>query len=294
MYTTEQLKRATDELEQIARALFAIDREATGRPSEEPTHRLARSVAYWMIVLRRLAESGADAWATLDAGFPRDDDEDPASSPPARAEGPAEMVGELDAMSAFIVGDLVLEDLGYAELVRRDAVPAWTPGRWVPNMWNAFVELNDAEANPDMAADVWHLDLTLAPARDSLVAHRDPTTYSLPSFASWGEVRLTRVTFDEERKHAAEDELRVANATLDRPWQFSDYDRMLDTLVALAGHMTPEGRAAIKRAYRLAGFESPGLGGIVERTLRLLRRHVAALEAMVADRSPEADERQPE
>lgn len=286
MYTTEQLKQAADELEEIARALFAIDRDATGRASEQPTRVLARSVAYWMIVLRRLADSGADAWTALDAGFPRDEDEDPAPASPKRAEGPAEMVGELDAMSAFIFGDLVLEDLAYAELVRRGAVPAWEPGGWLPSMWNAFVRLNDETPDPTMAADVRSLDLTLAPARDALVAHRDPTLYSLPSFASWGEVRLTRVTFDDDRKRAAEDDLRAANATLERPWPvWSNYDRMLDTLVALAGHLSPDGRSAIKRAYGKAGFESPPLGGIVERTIRLLRRHLQALQAMVAEDS---------
>jgi hypothetical protein len=269
------LELAAD-LEALARQLFAINRDATGRGGEEHTRELARLVAFWMAALRRLAASGPGAWSAMETRFDRDPTERPVDhkDPP---EGPAEFVAELDVLTAFIVGDMVLDALAYAELVRRDKVPTWRPGDRVPDIWPRFMELLDADPADPMTQPARLLDVTLVHARDVLVAHRDPTLWSLPMYLSEGAVVLHRVTIDEDRKARAAAELDAVNAGLEFSWPETDYKRLLGLVIAIAGNLGPDARGGIKRAYRLAGFDAPPMTRMVEATVRLLRGHVAAI-----------------
>jgi len=273
--TDQSLSRAADELEEIARALFAIDTEGTGRDSEEPTHELARAVAYWMVTLRRLATSGPVAWVAVDERFSG------AKGPTRLPEGPGEIVGQLDALHSFDDGVGVLGALAYAELVRRGIAPKWAPATSVPPMWQKFMEALDAA--PDrMTGEARYLDVTLVAGRHRLGAHRDPRAWDIPSFTNWGEVRLARVSVDASRRAAALDELRQVNASLPMPWSVDDYDHLLDLLVAIAPRLDRDARRGIERAYRLAGFDSQPIADIVSHGIRLLRMHLDELERLVA------------
>lgn len=283
MDTSRELTRVADELEAVARALFAIERAATGRPSEKPTHELARSVAYWMIAIRRLARTGRAAWDALESRFPADAGDGTASVDPtadtAWPEEPAELVSELDVVSAFITGDMALDDLAYAELVRRGSPPRWQVGvERVPAMWPLFMAVIDNDPSDPMAKDARYLDVTLAVARDVLVAHRDPTWMYLPMWSNWGEVKLARVAIEPDRRAAGLAELQAVNASLAYPWpNKDDYHSLLNLLLAIAGRLGPKARAAIRSAYRFAGFESPHLVSMVSAALHLLGLHIEEL-----------------
>jgi hypothetical protein len=271
-----------DRLETLAAGLSALTRGLSGSPSAKPAEELARSIAYWMIALRRLAKSGTAAWGALDLAFPRaTDDGPPPEVSPDRAE-PAELASELDVVSAFITGDMVLDDLAYAELVRRGQAPTWRPGvDQLPSMWPRFIRLIDQDLADPMSKTARYLDITLAVARDVLVAHRDPTWWYMPSFANWGEVTLARVAVEEERRAAGLRELQTVNSSLPFPWPETDYHHLLDLLIAIADHLDGAARGGIKKAYRAAGFESPSLADMVRAAIRLIELHAGELEKLV-------------
>lgn len=295
MDTTSDLELAAADLERLARELFEVTRGQSGMPTEKPTHDLARSVAYWMIALRRLDRSGPPAWAYIDSQFPRDADEPPPDErfyvaqrfvlgPESETPGElAIMVAELDAATAFLTGDLVLDALAYAELVRRGKVPIWTPGDRVPAMWPRFMTVLDADVSDPMTADVRYLDVTLAIARDVLVAHRDPTIWHLPGFSSQGEVTLSWIPPDSpvepERKKEALARLhevikRLDYAELPQPALLrGGYSGLLINLIMISGHLDRHARAGIRAAMKLVGFEGPSLLPMIERAIRLVRRH---------------------
>ena len=139
----------------------------------------------------------------MDARFPPEEGAEPKVAPDS-PEGPAEMVAELDLMVAYIAGDQVLDHFAYAELLRRDQVPPWTPGRWVPPMWPKLMDVLDEGPLDRMSSAARYLDVTLAVARDVLVAHRDPLAVALPMYSSSGQVALHRPIIDADRKAAAE------------------------------------------------------------------------------------------
>lgn len=273
MDTPARLLELADDLEGLAHGLFAMNREGAGHGGEEHTRELARSVAYWMVTLRRLAASGPGAWAAIDARF-----EPSTEKAAASADNPAEFVAELDVITAFIVGDMVLDGLAHGELYRRGKMPTWTPGKKVPELWPKFMDLLDAEPSDPMAALARYLDLTLVHARDVLVAHRDPTLWSIPTFMNDGSVLLHRAAIEPERRAAAMVELEKAKAGLGFAWGETDYQRLLDFVVELAGRLDPAARASVKNAYRLAGFDAPPISRMVETTIRLLRLHAEAID----------------
>jgi hypothetical protein len=274
MDTTAGLRDAADELEVIAHQLLRRPMARSRSTGEDPGRQLGRSVYLWAVAIRRLAESADIAWRTLDQDFPRDPDDDPPEPFEELPEGHAPEVSQLDAMTTFLIGDLVLEDLAWAELVRRDEEPRWRAGRdRVPGMWTKFMDIVDE--GDEMCADARYLDVTLAVARDLIVAHRDPTTSTLPSWSNSGEVRLTRITLDETRKARAFRMLTKANESLEVHWPARDYDELRDRLVALAPRLDARQRAWLKASYRHAGIESPPLVDIASKTARLLKRHLA-------------------
>jgi hypothetical protein len=83
----ERLREQADQLEALTRELFA----ATVNIGEH-TRELARATAYWMISLRRLADSGPKAWASIESRFPPDSEDEPADGT-GSPEGPGEFVG---------------------------------------------------------------------------------------------------------------------------------------------------------------------------------------------------------
>lgn len=272
MDTTDRLARLASDLERLARSFFAAELDDLGFDHGRAARELARSVAYWMIAVRRVATTGPAAWAYLNAGFPSDDTDPPAAIVEL-PEGPANLVAELDAMMAFIAGDAVLDDLAYAELIRRQRVPRWHLGGRVPAMWPTFMRLIDANESDPMARDARFLDITLAHARDVLVAHRDPTTFHMPSFGNAGDVKLARPALDEDRRREATEKLRSVSASIGFPAAGGDFFMLSNRIVALAGQLGGSERETVRDAYRLAGFESPPLSSIVEAAVRLLDRH---------------------
>lgn len=125
-----------------------LGRELRGQPTDRPTKQLGDTVALWMIAVRRLAESGPIAWAAMGARFPPDEDESPKAAPESPL-GPPERVASLDLITTFVVGDLVLDHLAYAELVRRGSVPTWRRGvQKVPAMWPALMDTWKTRGTP--------------------------------------------------------------------------------------------------------------------------------------------------
>lgn len=260
-----------------------------GQPTARSARDLGRTIAYWSVAIRRIAESGAKAWAAVDERFgeEREREESPATPETPDREAsealsgiPMEMVAELDLIVAYMIGDQVLDLVAYAELVRRDMVPTWRPGRdKVPSMWPAFMTVMDDGALDAMSEAARYLDVTLAVARDVLVAHRDPAAVELPSYSSWGSVGLHRPVIDEGRKADAEQLVHEINRALERPWPEEWSDRhLLETIIAVAPQLTPEVRRDIRRVYRLAGFDSPELVAIVNKVIRLVSAYRSALD----------------
>lgn len=248
-----------------------LGRDLRGQPTDRPTKQLGDTVALWMITVRRLAESGPIAWAAMDARFPPDEDESPKGAPESPL-GPPERVASLDLITTFVVGDLVLDHLAYAELVRRGAVPTWRRGvQKVPAMWPALMDTLE-ESGGAMLGPARSLDVSLAVARDVLVAHRDPDAFELPGYSSWGAIRLERPVLDEDRRRMAEALVRTVNRGLDHPWPDSyDYQHLVDTIGAVPPQLTPDVRKGLRRAFRAAGFESPALTTVIRDALRILR-----------------------
>lgn len=284
MDTSAELISVANELEDAARFLLGVDSEPLPPSRRTATTELGRSTAGWMIATRRVARSGAAAWDAHEARFPRDPDDPPLEPAPEFPEGPATRVSELDVISAFITADMTLDDLAWAELVRREQAPTWRHGvDQVPTMWPPFMALLDAEPSDPMTRDARYLDVTLAFARDVLVAHRDPTVHYFPAWSSWGEVRLARHSVEPERQAAALERLQAVNATLQFPWrEDDDYRELLDRLVAIAGRLDASQRAGIRAAYRHAGFESPSLADMTRAALKLLRIHTGELKELVS------------
>jgi hypothetical protein len=279
MDTPAELRRHADELEERARSLLKLSRgKLSGTPSDRPTTALGRAVEHWVIALRRLADSSPLAWEALDSRFPPEEGE-PVKSPPDSDLGPAEMVADLDLITAYLAGDQVLDHLAYAELVRRDRVPDWQRGRDpVPSMWPKLMAVLDEAPQEHMSQAARYLDVTLAVARDVLVAHRDPDAYDLPFYSSWGEVKLHRPVVDDERKAAAEAIVRAANLGLEHPWPDTwTYDHLVDSIIAVPQLLEFAVRKALRDAFRLAGFESPRLTTILGYAERLLAAHTDAL-----------------
>jgi hypothetical protein len=193
----------------------------------------------------------------------------------------------LDLTSAFVVGDLVLDHFAYAELVRRHNVPVWRRGiDKVPAMWPALMAVLEASRD-EMLGPARSLDVSLAVARDVLVAHRDPDAIELPGFSSWGEVRLERPVPDDDRRLRAEQILKDVNQSLEHPWpEAYDRRRLLDMLTSVSPILTPEVRRGIHNAIRAAGFESPPLTTVVADVIKLLRLYDAWLGEPAGDQSP--------
>ena len=268
MDSTKRLQSAADDLERVARALLGI--EHADRPTDRPSQQLGRAVARWMIATRRLATSGIAMWAS---GSPN-------AEPPADLPGPAQMVAEVDATNALVAGDLAVDAFAYAELVRRKAAPTWKPGQRIPGMWEPLVRLVEAESSDAILRPVRYLDVTLAPARDLLVAHPDPTTYDMPSFMSMGHVQLARPSVDPEREAAALDALRLAAKDQRVSYGLdADYHRLLDYLQAIAGLLDRPAREAMKRAYRLAGYDAPPMTTIIPKAVGLFDRFLSLIDA---------------
>ena len=220
----------------------------------------------------------------LDHGFDRGPDDDPPEPFDELPEGDATFVSQLDVMTVFLIGDLVLEDFAWAELVRRGAEPRWRPGRdMVPGMWTKFMEVMD-QGDP-MCGDARYLDVTVAVARDLLVAHRDPTTSTLPSWSNDGGVTLLRITLDENRRARAFRMLLKANESLEVHWPAHDYEELRDRLVALAPRLGARQRAWLKASYRHAGIESPSLVEVGVKVRRILTRHLEAVSQSEAPKT---------
>jgi hypothetical protein len=279
--TTANLMSAADGLQAVATRLIGIKRNDTGRPSEEPTYELARAVAAWMVAVRRLAASGEAAWIEAQRGFTREPD-DPELPP---EPDPFAMIrAQLDLTTAIVAGDLAMDDLAYCKLLRRDDLPTWRIGGDVPAWWPALMRLLDRSPGDPMTRSARYLDVTLAPARDQLLVHRDPALWTIPSLASWGSVTRQRRTVRGERNAAAMDELRRVNASLSFKWDESTFEGLLSVLVAIAEHLGPDQRKGIRTAYAFAGLESPSMSDIVNHALELLRLHAEQLDLLSAER----------
>lgn len=287
MDTAKELHDLADQFEDHVRALFPAARRLSGRPVARATNELARSVAYCVIAIRRLAESGIAAWNAIDLRFPPDPDDPPRDE--SKTPDPfAELVAELDVITCLLAGDMVLEDLAYAELIRRGKAPEWTPGEEkMPSMWPRLMKVLDGEPTDPMTEPARYLDVTLAHARDVLVAHRDPTVHYFPGFTNWGQVTLTRATVDRDRESAAAERVQALAEEINYLPHGLDARMLLDHLVSLSPKLDKRQREVIRTAYRYAGFESPPLGDMMQRVSRLLRLHREELTRIPTE--PESD-----
>jgi hypothetical protein len=278
--TPAALAKAADSLETAARSLMKLANGALrGHPVARSTRDVARSVAYWAVAIRRVVHSGPKGWESVDALFASGTEKPPDTASEDSSGIPMEMEAELDLIVAYIVGDQVLDLLAYAELLRRDRVPAWRPGiDRVPAMWPAFMAVLDEEGPDPMRSAARYLDVTLAVARDVLVVHRDPAAVELPSYTSFGSVSLHRPVLDEERRNQADSLVYDINRSLDQPWPDNwSRDQLLDTILEVPQQLEPAVRRDIRRVYRLAGFESPQLVAILRRATRLVDAYRAAV-----------------
>jgi len=182
----------------------------------------------------------------------------------------ADLEAGLDYSTAFVVGDMLLEDWARAEGERRSV-----PGR----EWRSLVADFDAQTPLEpLGSSVRRLDLTLKQGRHRLIAHRLGKPWDLPSFSNDGSVRLARVVPRLNIPEAMH-ELRDASARLPFPPSHGtdqDYHRLADYLVAVAGRLDERARLHVKQAYRFAGFESQPLPRIAEDVLQLLDAYLDA------------------
>lgn len=285
MNTSGELLGLATELEGHARALREAAERLSGRPMARAISELERSVAYCIVALRRLAESGIAAWDALDSRFPFD----PVDRPPNPSKTPdpfATLGAELDVITCLLTGDMVLEDLAYAELVRREQAPEWTPGKQkTPSMWPKLMKLLDGVPTDQMTEPARYLDVTLAYARDVLVAHRDPTIHYFPSFSNRGQVTLTRAAVDPYREAKAAELVKGLTDEINHRPHGLDSRDLLQRLVSLSSRLDKEQRERLRTAYRYVGFESPPLGDMMRRVSHLLRLYLEGLGRVSAETS---------
>lgn len=281
------LIRAADSLEDLARRLVAIRREDTGTTTEKPANELGHAVVRFAISLGDLATASESGYRTIQAMTEPDPGADPLGAERA----------ELALLSAILAGDVGLDSLAWAELVRRKLLPGRGPGFKVPMLWPNFMialEAPDADPADPMLVPARHLDVTLDAARDAIVAHRDPELWPMRSSGSGPDgidaIGLTLVTTDDYR-------VRAALQALDSlPWPLSRaapsdpreglrtrYDLRVRTAVSAAGRLDARGRSTLRKAYRLGGMTTPDLGTMAEWFARLvslyLERRVLPSEA---------------
>ena len=281
MAETDDLRSEAKVLERLARQLVAIDRDTTGQPTERPAQELGHAVVRFSIALADLATAAEVGFRTAESWFPRDPD-----SP----SGPVDDLGmeraELALLSAVVAGDVALDYLAWAELVRRGEVPI-KRGRdgKLPVLWSVLMARLDAEPTNPMRPIARSLDVTLDAARDALVAHRDPELFPSRSIGTGSLLGLTLTTWDAERVAAALNTLptigggsrppATADAIANRQ---SGYDDLASTLVDAAVILGPDDRMNLRKAFRMAGIRSPSMVRIARWYRGLVELYLAARE----------------
>jgi hypothetical protein len=145
-------------------------------------------------------------------------------------------------------------------------------------MWPALMSVLDEGEVDSIAAAARYLDVTLAVARDVLIAHHDPAAVELPSYSSEGAVSLHRPVIDDQRRREADDLVHEINRNLDLPWpDHWSAQHLIDTIISVPPQLNAEVRQGLRRVFRLEGFESPPLVKIVDSTLKLVGAYRAAL-----------------
>ncbi len=226
---------------------------------------LARSLVYWSVALDRLAESAPEAWRSVD--------------PDAGASNAADVLAtyraEADVIASLVFGDMSLDDLAWAELARRNALPDERRPGYVPPPWRLFMDLVDAEPDP-MRGTARYLDITLCMARDLLVAHRNPQRWYLPSYSSWGEASIMRIAVEDPLKRQAEQLIDQALHRMTTPSPTLTGADLVDRAIALSPMLDRESRELVKTAFRVGGMDMPSLAPLVDRVLQLVQAHIGA------------------
>lgn len=292
MDASERLSDLVTRSTNVARDLFRVS------GVRRSTRELGRAVAYWAVAIRRLSASGPAAWADLDSRPARaaagsgqviEPDSAPAEDAAAASEPeaglphdpPPSYAAELDLLTALVMGDLCLDALAHAELERRQALPPWTPGGRIPSWWPEFMTVVE-EGSDAMRGPARRMDLSIALARDLLVAHPDPHAVHMPSFGSSGGVNVYRPVIDDERRRRAEAMLRDIGTAEGIPVTGHYYD-LLDRLLGRAPLLEFPARAQIKDALRVGGFYSPRLTDTIPVALGLFEAHAERVARMEAE-----------
>ena len=272
------LPKAADRLRSQADRLREIELDDIGRPTEEPAHDLARAVVIWSIALRELAPAGLAALtghvAGIHDGSPADD-----------------LVWEraqLRLLTAVVAGDVLLDSLAWAELVRRKR---WEPPQHtglakVPVLWTVLMKVLDepSASNDPMRPPARYLDLSLDAARDMLVAHRDPELHMMRGAASWGRFTIDLFPHEQDRLETALEQARGIRTSVDYlppdPADTQDlagaFASRTEILLQMAVELGAEDRRKLRSAYRIGGISSPSLGAIAERVCVLVDLYLAA------------------
>lgn len=223
---------------------------------------VARSLVYWSVALDRLAESARAAWRSVD--------------PDERSSDGADVLAtyraEADVLASLVFGDMALDDLAWAELARRDALPGERRPGYVPPPWPLFMDVLDAGPDP-MRGTARYLDVTLCMARDLLVAHRNPQRWYLPSYSSWGEASIARAAVEEPLKQQAEQLITEALERAGTPMPPSSSADLVDRAIALSPQLDRESRELVKTAFRVGGMDMPPLAPLIDKVLQLVRLH---------------------
>lgn len=259
-------------LADLARALVSLKRDDTGQPTEKPANDLGHATIRLSIALDDLASAAEAAYEATDARFE-----------PARpvVDVLAPERAQLALLSAIFAGDFALDSFAWAELVRRKVPPKRGKDGKMPFLWSTLMAVLDADPTDAMTPPARYLDVTLDPARDALVAHRDPELWPMVGSGTGGWFTLTMIPSRRGRFRIAQRCLDAIKLPIELvPWFAAKSRRMVysgrvEALVAASSLLDGPARKKLREAYRWGGFESPSMAAIASRFGQLIRLYLA-------------------
>jgi hypothetical protein len=195
--------------------------------------------------------------------------------------------GQVRAVAAIVIADMVLDAFAWTELSRRNRMPTVGAGH-LPSPWRELGKV----LGPDdaMRSHYAVLDVTLTAARDGLIAHPDPLVFGVPSFGGDGDVTLSVTSGETARYQSAAKELQKVLGRVPGPLRPHDrlleidvpnddsamniYWHLLNSALIAARALDSDQRKRVNIAQQTAGFEAPPMRDMAANALSLLRTYV--------------------
>ncbi len=211
---------------------------------------LSHALALWTEVMARLVVSGP---GSIVAGA-----EVPGVQRPTDPANHAIVAAEVDALTFFSIGDLVLEAYARAELARRG-----DRGR----SWPVLMRLVDAGPATRIRDAARRLDVSLRLGRTRLVAHPLPAHWNFTIWWVDGSVLVSRQAAEQRPSG----HLVNINDQLDDPWQSDESMAMLRHVLSHADKLDKANRDQLVSVVDDLGFVPPTYAFMVADVLALVR-----------------------